>query len=509
MNTVQQLKYGTLISYAGILFNIGVGILYTPWMISSIGKADYGLYTLAMSVIAFFVMDFGLNTAVTRFTSNYLAKGEASKIKNMLGLVFKLYVFLDVIILLALIVFYFFIPSVYAELTPAEIDKFKVVFCIVAAFSCFSFPFIPLTGVLIAYERFIELKSCDLIQKVLTVGLMSICLLMGKGLFALVLVNAIAGLLGIAFKLIVYQRLKTGFNINYYNKEDLRSIIGFSGWTTVVAFAQRMIMTLAPSILGMFSGSESIAVLGIVISLESYVYTYASAINGMLLPKVSRVLLHDNQSIMPLMIKVGRLQILMIGIVFWGFIVLGRDFIQLWLGSGFEDVYLCTVLLIIPSFITLPQDIAVQAMNVLNYMKQMAIIYVVASVVNIVLALVLAKLYSVIGISISIFVAYMIRTIGLDIVFYRKMHLDMPLFFKETFGKMTIAAILAVALGFGVSMLISFHGIWAFLLRGVVFCLLFFISNYFLAMNDYEKGIIMSRVRKLYIRTENNSSNES
>ena len=109
---------------------------------------------------------------------------------------------------------------------------------------------------------------------------------------------------------------------------------------------------------------------------------YANAINGMLLPKVSRVIHQERQSILPLMIKVGRLQILMIGIVFWGFMVLGKDFVNLWLGDGFEEVYLCTLLLIVPSYIMLPQDIAIQAMNVLNYMKQMAYVYIVASAIN-------------------------------------------------------------------------------------------------------------------------------
>ena len=35
-------------------------LLYTPWMIHSIGRENFGLYTLAMSVISLFVFDFGL-----------------------------------------------------------------------------------------------------------------------------------------------------------------------------------------------------------------------------------------------------------------------------------------------------------------------------------------------------------------------------------------------------------------------------------------------------------------
>mgnify|MGYP001540049099 CR=1 FL=1 len=71
---MNQIKTGAIISYVALFLNIVIGLLYTPWMINTIGKADYGLYTLAMSVISLFVFDFGLGSAITRFVSKYLAE---------------------------------------------------------------------------------------------------------------------------------------------------------------------------------------------------------------------------------------------------------------------------------------------------------------------------------------------------------------------------------------------------------------------------------------------------
>ena len=53
-----QIKAGAIMSYISLFITILIGIIYTPWMINSIGKADYGLYVLAMSVINIFVFDF-------------------------------------------------------------------------------------------------------------------------------------------------------------------------------------------------------------------------------------------------------------------------------------------------------------------------------------------------------------------------------------------------------------------------------------------------------------------
>ena len=42
---MNQIKTGAIISYVALFLNIVIGLLYTPWMINTIGKADYGLYT--------------------------------------------------------------------------------------------------------------------------------------------------------------------------------------------------------------------------------------------------------------------------------------------------------------------------------------------------------------------------------------------------------------------------------------------------------------------------------
>ena len=75
----KQLTFGALISYAAIAFNILSGFLYTPWMIRTIGDEHYALYTLALSLINVFLLDFGIGSAVTKFLSNYFARNQYDK----------------------------------------------------------------------------------------------------------------------------------------------------------------------------------------------------------------------------------------------------------------------------------------------------------------------------------------------------------------------------------------------------------------------------------------------
>lgn len=503
MKSANQIKLGAIISYLSIGINMVFGLIYTPWMIHSIGKENFGLYTLAMSVISLFVFDFGLSQATQRFVAKYLAEGKFEQANNCLGLVAKLYLWIDIVLLIILTAVFFFIPYIYQELTPEEIGKFKVIYCIAAIFSIISFPFIPLNGVLSANEKFVQLKSCELIHKFLTVGLMSLCLILGYGLYALVTVNAISGLLTIILKLFVIKRdTDTKVNYRYKDTDEFKSILSFSGWITVIALAQRMIFNIAPTILGVFSGSASIAVLGIAITLEGYVYLFASAVNGLFLPKVARKIA-SGEDVLPLMIRVGRIQIVVIALIIFGFISIGESFIDNWVGCSFSNAYLGTILLILPSLFHLPQEIADQALILVDRVKQKAIAFTLMGVLNIVMAFLFVPEYGMIGICAAICISYFVRTIMLDIIYQKELHIKIISFFKETFIRMSFPLLLTLVIGMTFNYLISLDGWGGLLLKGALFALEYCVIMYTMAMTSDEKKLFTEPMVKLYQKLTN------
>lgn len=168
MNGKKQYYLGAIVSYFAIAFNIIAGLIYTPWMVGKIGQSNYALYTLASSFISIFLMDFGLSSAVSRFVAKYRAEGNEEKADKLLGIVTKLYLVIDACILISLIIVFFLLEKIYKGLTPNELQVYKQLYIIVATYSILSFPFMPLSGIISAYERFIQLKLCDLCQKIIT-----------------------------------------------------------------------------------------------------------------------------------------------------------------------------------------------------------------------------------------------------------------------------------------------------------------------------------------------------
>ena len=505
MNGSKQIKFGALFSYFAIAFNMLAGLLYTPWMISQIGQSSYGLYTLATSLITMFVMDFGMSAAVTRFVSKYNAEGEQQKVNDFLGVVYKLYLAIDVVIFLVLVVVYFFIDSVYTQLTSEELEVFKVLYVIVGLFSVISFPFTNLNGILNAHEKFVELKGCDLFHKVFIIAAMVVCLLLGYGVYALVLVNAVAGLLTIAIKLFLIRRnTKVRVNFRYFDKGLLREIFGFSLWTTVGSLAQRLIFNITPSIIAAVSatGSVGVAVFGLASTIEGYVYTFATAINGMFMPRIARIV-HDGkreEELMPLMIRIGRIQCMIIGLLVVGFIAVGKSFIvDIWNKADFVDSYLCAVLLIIPSFFYLPMQIANTTLIVENKVKLQAGVFVVMGVTNIVFSLGLSHYFGALGASLSIFIAYMVRTILMGVIYQRVLKLDMARFAKRTFGALSPYLFLTLLVGLLAEYINPITNRYLrFGVNGLLIVTVFAALMLLFGMNAYEKELLFGTVKKAW-----------
>ena len=494
-----QIKYGAVISYLGIFINIVIGLVYTPWMIRCIGQADYGLYTLAMSVIGIFVFDFGLGQAVTRFAAKYIAEGQQEKVDQLMGVTYKLYLIADTLMILLLVGIYFFIPQIYQGLTPEEIEKFKIVYAIAATFSVLSFPFIPLNGIVSAYELFIQLKTCDLLHKIIIVVLMAGCLLMGYGLYALVIVNAIAGITMIIIKIIVLKR-RTPLRVDwhFWCKGLLREIISFSIWITVAALAQRLVLNICPSILGYASDSRSIAVFGIAMTLEGYVYTFTSAIKGLFLPKVTRLVTDgQHEDILPLMVRVGRIQLFILGLIILGFLCTGQNFINAWLGEDFSKVFLCSVLMMAPSFVGQTQNIASTTIVVQNKVKKSARISVIKAVVNLLLAYPLTVLWGVYGMALSIFISYMVSLLQYNILYHKDLKIDIPLFFKDCFGKMAVPLVLTTFICYPINYLIDNNGWIHFVAKVLIFCIVYFVSMFTIGLNQEEKTLMLSPLKNI------------
>lgn len=496
----RQIKVGAIVSYIAIFFNIATGLLYTPWMVRQIGVSDYGLYTLIVSFLTYFLIDIGLGSAIARFIAKYRSEGQEEQINNLLGITTRIYLIIDLVIIIVLIAIYFFLAGIFKELTPDEIDKLKVIYVIAGFFSILSFPFTPVNGAMIAYERFLVLKLSDIAQKVLVIILMVSALLLGYGLFALVLVNGIVGF-GIKLFKVIYLRKKTNIRINlrFFDKKLAKELFSFSVWVFIIGIAQRLLLNIVPTILGIFSGSTQIAIFAIAMTLEGYTWTFAYALNGLFLPKVTRMITsgEDRGAVTNLMIRVGRIQLLVIGMLISGIVVLGRPFIVLWMGPDFEPSYYVALFLIVPGIVSLSQEIALTLLFVENEIKYRAVLFIAASVVSVIIGVLFAPSLGALGTAIGVGTALIIcHVVGMNLVYARVLKLDIIRFFRSVHLQMLWPMVVSGLVSYLLQNYYPIDNWFSFLVSGAIFAGMFSALMWFFIMNREEKNLVFSLLTK-------------
>lgn len=495
MNSSKQIKFGAMLSYFAIAFNILSGLLYTPWMVETIGKSQYGLYTLANSLITLFLVDFGLSSATGRYLSKYNAEGDREAAERFLGAVYKLYLLIDAVIFTVLLVLFFFLDRIYVNLTPGELEQFKVVYVISALFSVINFPFVTFNGILTAYEKFVPLKIIDLLYRIFNIGFTVIALLMGQGLYALVAVHAGVGLLVLLLKYMVIRKtvpLKVNFKAT--EKGIYKEIFSFSIWVTVSSLAMRLVFNITPSILGVVASSAAIAVFGIVTTIEGYTYTITTAINGMFMPRISKIMTKENASedLNPLFLGVGKFQFVLNGLIVAGFAVVGQSFIELWMGSDYAQAYYGILLVVIPGMFYNSLQIANTTMVVQKKVKTTAWVNIATGVINVALSFPLSKVFGVIGACTSICVAYVVRAVSLNIIYHKVLPLDIPGFVKNCYLRMSVPVVLTILLGWGMNALLADGGWLIFLVKAAITAGTYLILTLVLGLNKRERTKLLS-----------------
>ena len=485
-----SIKKGAIISYIAIFLNIAITFLYTPWMIKMIGVSDYGLYSLIISFISYFIMDFGLQQAIQRFIAKYRAQNDEDKIAKMVAITTKCYLAIDMVIFLVLLILYFFISNIFTGLMPEEIEKLKGLYIIAGVFSVLNFMFKPMAGAMMAYEYFVEERALEMVNKVGLVLLVCVALYWGAGVYALVLINGAVSLFVSIAKFYVFQRKsKLKIQWGYYDKGEMRDIFSYSMWTFTVNMAQRLRVNIIPALLGVVSNSQEIAVFSLAMSIEGMIVTISSALNGLFLPKVSKMALSGKRDdITTLMIRVGRLQLYVWGLIFSGFCIFGSMFINLWVGEIFSRSYYVILFIAIASLVAQTQVVAMDLVYAENKIRHTAIFSLGSAVIGFAIAIPLASLYGALGAAVGTGVGLCLYQFRLNIFYLKDLKLDIGRFFMNCHGKIVP---LICFYSFACFFLVRLFPIDSWLKLGAgmtAYVLVFFILIYSILFNKEEKN---------------------
>ncbi|WP_303690576.1 oligosaccharide flippase family protein [Megamonas hypermegale] len=498
-----QLKIGALLSYVNIIANVVIGLVYTPVMLRLLGQAEYGLYSLIGSVMAYLsILDMGLGNTIVRYIAKNRATGDKKFEAELNGLFLSIYSVIGVITVIIGSILYLNIDNMFgATLSSDELSKARIMMIMLIFNFAICFPLTVFASLIQAYERFIFLRVINILRVVLNPIIALPFLLIGYGSIMLVTVTTILNISALLMNVYYcFKYLDIHFARGKFEKAFLYEVAGYAFFIFLNAVMDKIYWETGQFILGMISGTIQVAVYAIAMQFMQMYMMFSNAISGVLLPKVTMMVANgaNSRDLTNLMIKIGRLQYIIISYILVMFFLVGKEFIHLWAGENYLSAYPMILILMVGLLIALVQNAGISILQAMNLNRYRMTVYTIAAVINIFTSVILAKMYGGLGCAISTAIALLISTgLIMNRYYYKRIGIDIPLFWKNITHMMPSAFIL-IALVELFQMNVSLEYSWLyFVIKVFVYSLIYAVLMYCLAMNGYEKNLCRSAICKV------------
>lgn len=503
---MNQLKAGAFLSYLSIILNNIIGILYTPYLLRMLGQNEYGLYSLVASIVAYLtVLDLGFANAIIRYTAKYRAENKEKEQYEMFGMFIILYCCIGMVAFLIGLGLYFNIGNLFhSTMNIEDLGKIKIMMLLMVFNIAFTFPMSIWGAIITAYENFIFQKLINIARIILNPIVMIILLYMGYKAIAMVIVITAFNIATLCINA-WYCRYKLHIKVKFgkFHWGFLREISIYSFWIFLDSIMNRVYWSTGQFILGMVSGAKAIAIYAIAIQLSNIFIGFSTSISGVFLPKVTAMITlgKDEKVISDLFIRTGRIQYIIMAFILIGFILFGKQFIILWAGESYTEAYTISLLLFIPLTIPLIQNVGISIIQAQNKVKFRSIMYIIIAIGSLCVSIPLAKQYGGIGCAIGTSSALICgQIIAMNIFYYKKIHLNIPKFWKEIM-KMSIAPITIGSIGFFSLKFISINNVPTLITAISCFTTIYIILIWFTTMNDYERELFRKPINIICHKT--------
>ena len=281
MKESRERKNGVIFSYVSIVLNTIIQLLYLPFLLSKLGKSEYGVYSLVASIIGYLtILDFGFGDAIVLYTAKYRVQGkveEERKLHGMFQTIFSIIALISLIIgiIISLNANYIFGNSMSFE----EIGKLRILLFILSINLTLTFVFSIYSSILKAYEKFTFRKLIAMLHSILQPIIMIPLLLLGFKSIALCIVITLLNVM-VLLSNYFYCKKKIGISLDFkgFDMNLFKAIASYSFYIFLNVVVDKINWSIDQFILGIVSGTTAITI-----------YSFASRINDMFIKLSSAI----------------------------------------------------------------------------------------------------------------------------------------------------------------------------------------------------------------------------
>lgn len=505
---MSQIKKGAVLNYVIIFLTNAVGLFITPFILNHIGSAEYGVYMAIGALVGTIsVLDLGLNNTIVRFVAKYRAENDKRGEENFLATTMLIYGVISMVIIILGVSFYGYIDTYFTKMTLDEIEIAKTIFILLIFNLAIGLPGGSFVGICYGYENFVFPKAVNIIRYILRTLVVVAVLIMGGKAIALVIIDTVFNIIFLSVEsYFVFFKLKVRFKLHEFNIKYIKQIFGYSMWIFIFSIVTIFQWKAGHWVLGRIATPTVLTIYGIGIVLGTYYGSFSTAISSVFLPRATKMTVGNasGEELTSMMIKIGRISLIVLMYILVAFGLYGEQFVNLWVGKelgkqGSHETWLIAFLIMLAYTLPLLQGFGNSILEAKNKLRFKAILYITFLFLGVILGAYLAKSLGAIGMITGTVTGWVIVQNVMNFYYHHAIGLNVWRFFKEVLHKTSYTILLVIVMGSLINLLPG--GGWLnFIFKAGLYTICYLLLIYPLGMIAYEKELFLKPFKSILIK---------
>lgn len=448
----RQRRLGGVLAYVQIALNIAIALAYTPFMVRTLGQADYGLFAIAGAMASYLViLDMGLADSVVRRLVGLHGRDDRQGERDFLGSMLSLYSVLGLVVLAAAAVAIACVPLLFGKaMDVGALHTLQAMLVPLGISTAVVVAGNPLNATLVAHERFVFLRSLEMTTVVLITAGNVVALLMGGGVLSVVVISSIgAACATIAKWLMVWKGLGVPLVPRRVRRAQVSDMSSYAAPIFVSMVVEQIFWKLDNLLIGARLGAAAVAVYAIGVMFNKYFMSFATAISRVMMPDmVRRIDAGSDAAILTQrLVEISRWQAMVLMLVLSGLGLFGQHFIRTWMGPGYELSYWVLLSTLGPYSLELIGNVRNVVLQVKGLYWWRAGIFLAAAVINIPATLLAIQHWGILGAAVCTGTGIIAAYLGVAWVLLRKAGIPVLGYLRGVWKGIAPALLLAAGIG--------------------------------------------------------------
>jgi len=490
-------------NWAAMFVTLAISFFMSPFLVHTLGKAQYGIWALVLSVVAYSsFLDVGMKQSLARFIPKYYAMKDfqsLNEVMNSSSLIYRITG--TMVIPFTLLVAFVFIDSF--NIPEELLDITRIVLIIIGLRQAIFFYFTTRTAIG-PFHRYDIANGIDIFFDISRALVIVLFLKMGYGLIALAIITISITLIKIVTRSTAQRKIvpEIKYKYKFITKVKVKELLNYGSISFLIVVCWMVIFNSDNIIIGIFLTTTEITYFSIAATLVNYLRALISSIGIPLVPAISHLdATSDIKEIASMFYKIMKyLYFLCTGICMM-ILFYGDKFIYLWMGPEFTTTVNILYILIVPACIYLPQMMANSVLLGISRHKSLFYMLLIEMFGNIILSLILLHFFGIYGVAFGTAIPQLLIYIFIyPYIFNNIIKGSMKLFYKNSLYMISVALVSCLPFCFLIRAFSPLTGWTGLIIEAVLSILPLLVVFWFKIFETYDK---MRFTEKLPLRLRN------